>query len=310
MKNLFLKLSGNASPLLGMCAVASASLLLAAPSLSAQVNNPLLEFNFNGTGTTEISTGSNEATGGFFNSAKAAADLHSADGTGLSGLSGDRAFDNTASNQMGGTSGAPGSGGLFRIDNAHGALSAFTISGWYKSDAEFGNNARLTTGSINIDAPGNRGLRLDITGIGAVEVLRSATGNVYNQAGTWTFFAISYEAGVNGQDNVVNFYAGASDKNVSLVTTLVIASTDNNVVAASNLILGNNGSYNRPFDGLMDNFRLWDSVLDLDDLKLVRSADMQNSPLIPEASTYALMAGFVALSATLILGRRKRKSVA
>lgn len=310
MKNLFLKLSDKASPLLGMCALASASLLFATPSLSAQVNTPLLEFNFNGTGMTEISTGSNEASGGFFDSAKAAADLHSAGGSGLSGESSDRAFDNTASTQMGGTSGAPGSGGLFRVDNAHAELSAFTISGWYKSDVALGNNARLTSGSINIDAPGTRGLRLAITGVGEVEALRSDTGNVYNQAGAWTFFAISYEAGVDGQQNVVNFYAGASDKNVSLVTTLFIASTDNNAVIASSLILGNNTSYNRPFDGLMDNFRLWDSALDLDDLRLVRSADMQNSPLIPEASTYGLLAGFVALCAALALGRRKQKSAA
>ena len=58
-----------------------------------------------------------------------ATDLHSADGLGVSGLTGDRAFDNTASTDMGGGGGRADQADLGAID----ALTSFTLQGWFKT---------------------------------------------------------------------------------------------------------------------------------------------------------------------------------
>src|SRR3990167_2976306 len=72
---------------------------------TVQAQTAILEYKFDETGTTAPSTGSNVTAVTLRNSAGAATDLHSADSLGVSGLTGDRAFDNTASSSMGGSGG-------------------------------------------------------------------------------------------------------------------------------------------------------------------------------------------------------------
>src|SRR5690606_5254705 len=117
---------------------------------------------------------------------------------------------------------------------AHDALTAFTISGWYKSDTVLGNNARLANGAISIfsdSSSSNRGLTLSLSNVGSATALHTDTGNVYAQVNTWTFFAISFEA---GSENNVKFYAGTTAADVSLVATLSI-DNPSAVIAASSL---------------------------------------------------------------------------
>src|SRR3990167_3976532 len=76
----------------------------------------ILEYKFDETGTTAPSTGSDATAVTLRNSAGVATDLHSADGLGVSGVTGDRAFDNTASTSMGGSGGRADQADLAAID--------------------------------------------------------------------------------------------------------------------------------------------------------------------------------------------------
>src|SRR3990167_8181136 len=97
---------------------------------TVQAQTAILKYTFDETGTTAPSTGSDVTAVTLRNSAGAATDLHSADGLGVSGLTGDRAFDNTASTDMGGSGGRADQADLAAIDT----LTSFTLQGWFKTD--------------------------------------------------------------------------------------------------------------------------------------------------------------------------------
>src|SRR3972149_6706950 len=101
---------------------------------TVQAQTAILEYKFNETGSTAPSTGSNATVLILKDSSGAATDLHSADSLGVSGLAGDRAFDNTASTSMGGSGGMAEQADLAAIDT----LTSFTLQGWFKTD---GSNA-------------------------------------------------------------------------------------------------------------------------------------------------------------------------
>jgi hypothetical protein len=106
--------------------------------------NLILQYSFNEcSGTTAASTGSDTTALTLRSSAGSPTNLFSADGLGVSGKSGDCAFDNTASTGMGsvGIGGRADQADLDAIDN----LMSFTLAGWFKTDGTtlIGNNARL-----------------------------------------------------------------------------------------------------------------------------------------------------------------------
>jgi|SRR3989339_1059130 len=73
---------------------------------TVQAQTAILEYKFDETNTTAPSTGSDVTAVTLRNTNGDATDLHSADGLGVSsGLTGDRAFNNTASTDMGGDGG-------------------------------------------------------------------------------------------------------------------------------------------------------------------------------------------------------------
>ena len=65
---------------------------------TVQAQTVILEYKFNEAGSSTLaqSTGSNTTAVTLRNTSGVATDLHSADGLGVSGLTGDRAIDNTA----------------------------------------------------------------------------------------------------------------------------------------------------------------------------------------------------------------------
>lgn len=208
-------------------------------------------------------------------------DLLSAPGGGVSRKPSGRALDNSASVGMGGTTQAPGKGGgalvpggAARLD---GALS-FTVQGWYRSDAGQipASYARLIHShrmSVLFDSAEGQGLVLS-TDKGSVLCQDAAL----RKAGRWVFFAVAHD-GSRAADNVF-FYAGSESEPVRLVGTGSLKpGALRAALVNSPLVVGNVVEGNRPFDGFIDNVRIWaapngtDALLDQAQLETLRKVD-------------------------------------
>ena len=288
---------------------------VSALSRAATVPAPVQEFRFNETGSTTPSTGTDKSSLTLRSNAGAATDLHSADALGVSGLAGDRAFNNSASSSMG----SPGPGG--RADqndnNNIDAFKSFTLQGWFKTDGTevITNAARIidntstaagylllgTNGKPTNAATGAPGeLQLNVNNANVVSQ------NWYNDAGSWVYFAVSYD-GTLAAGNV-NFYKGTIGSPVTLEETLSLATgsvaDDTNGVTVG----GRTGLNDRPFDGFLDDLRIFGSktddsgVLSLGQLEQVRQADILNQAInVPEPGTLWLLA----LGTAALLARRR-----
>ncbi|MFA6962133.1 MAG: PEP-CTERM sorting domain-containing protein [Opitutaceae bacterium] len=273
----------------------------------------LLEYTFNQTGTTVPSSGSVSAPLTFNNAGGAAADLHSSSGGGVSGASGDLAFNNTASSGMGST----GTGGYTTsgtsIGGDLGTLTSFTIQGWFRtadSNALLGSGAKIfnlfnasTTKGIDLAGLADGTLTLNVNGVSAQSPFTTG----YYGKDVWVFFAVTYD-GTSSVNNV-NFYYGTSSGSVTLITGGTKSLNGGSMsVASTALGLGNlAGSNARPFDGSLDNVRLFGAqsgtsgVLTANQLEQYRLGDISN---IPEPSTFALLAAGSIFTVAVIRRRR------
>ncbi|HSI08223.1 MAG: LamG-like jellyroll fold domain-containing protein [Rariglobus sp.] len=211
----------------------------------------------------------------------AKADLRTAPGGGVSHKPKDRAFDNTVSLAMGGSGKTPGQGGKAVISG--GATSfdramSFTVQGWYKSDGVQipSNYARLISSqrlSVVFDGPDGKGLVLSTDRGSAL-----SPSPVFRVADQWVFFAITYD-GAGEYKNVV-FYAGSVNGPVQVVTEASLAAGAlKTVLPDVPVIIGNMPAGDRPFDGVIDNIRIWadaassEAVLNQAELEAIRRAD-------------------------------------
>ncbi len=247
------------------------------PTLTVVIPEPevVMHFDFNETGNAPGSTGTDARPVKMRNNAGTAVDLHSADAGGVSGSPGDRAFDNTGPSDHGDAASSGTNG--FRADQsvnpAIDSLSAFTISGWFKTDdtsALTGKTPRLVNNhngdGINLQflssSDGDLKLEVDTDTAEA-----ASTGLAYSAKQTWVFFAVSYD-GLSTSNNV-NFYVGfrndaeagggVGSANVALVNT---ASLNRGPLdpGTGDLHLGNRSANNRPFDGFLDEIRIENSA--------------------------------------------------
>jgi hypothetical protein len=276
-------------------------LLVSALSVSAQTT-PLIEFNFNETGSTVNNTGTSGTNAIMINSGAVPTDFHTADGGGVSGLNGDRGFDLTSATAMGGT------GPRTRIDGGGSILNgttSITVQGWMKADSAFGSSARL------LDAGGLFGL---VAASGSTMQLTTSAGSVTSttsfgaaaEVGEWIFFAVTYDG--TASENNVHFYKGSLTGEVELVDSFDLGSSTFGT-STDHLVVGNwRFNAERAFDGQMDNFRIWaetsgsGGVLGLSDLEAVRLADTTNTA-IPEPGAFAVLTGLAALSLVAIRRR-------
>jgi hypothetical protein len=220
---------------------------------SAQI--PILQYTFNETGTAAGSTGSNPTALTLTNASGVAADLHSASALGVSGLPGDRAFDNTASTGMGGA----GVGGTAFVNNymsLPSQLDSFTFQCWYNTSSVPSQAARLfDDGRISAFAGSAGGwFNFDVNSEGV------ASPTVYTQTNQWVFFAVSYDS-TQSSNNVV-FYQGSQTSPVSIVSVATLNAGAASM-ASHPLGIGNYYASNiRPLQGLMDDVRVFGSVSD------------------------------------------------
>ncbi len=251
-----------------------AGLALCASSLSAlhaavpQRDKLVLELTFDEAG--EAGSKTLDASG-------QAADLRGEPGSGVDG----RAFDNTGSSTMGGNNQHPGEGGQVKIANGSELLAgakSFTLQGWYRTQEgeKPGNYARLLASarvSSYFDSAKGKGLVISVNRDHCL-----SPDGAYRLPGEWVFFAITYD-GTKDSDNVC-YYVGSARAEVRLVGRDSMAAGEVSTSGSSQaMIIGNVGSGDRPFDGLLDNFRLWvdkggtGAVLSKSELEQVRKSD-------------------------------------
>lgn len=254
----------------------------AATPVAAVVEPPIMEFRFNETGTTAPSTGTDAAPVTLRNGAQITTDLHSADQVGVSGMPSDRAFDNSASTGMG-SDGVGGKGRMSDDDNVDGLLS-LTLQGWLRTQSEPLNNlARLctkqgsTSGFLLLGASSGT-LDLEINNVGSTTDTAA-----WSEVGEWIFFAVTYD-GTTSASNV-RFYKATRSLPVTLVETRSL-NQGRALENTNDFNVGNSGGtgVNRPFDGWLDNVRVFGSrsddrgALSAAQLEYFRQRDVQNPP--------------------------------
>ncbi len=302
---------------------------------SLQAATLLHEFTFNdpANGNITASTGTLGGSASFTSYvetgsiARQSADLHGTNGSGVSGKTGDYAFDNTASTRMGGAGASNGAtagyGGIATIDGGSASfvgLNSFTISGWYNTASETtpGSGARLLEiGNLGIWFQSGSELRITVPI--KTEGEASATSNVLKSdaallftADTWIFFAVTFD-GVTGK---LTLYAGSEKDGVLIGADAVIPSMTTNTGFLANTTTRGLGIANaltndnqRPFDGLLDNFRIWgetsgsDGALSKTELQTIMRTDLG---LVPEPASTAALIGMSLLVAAMIWRRQQK----
>ena len=308
-----------------------AGLLIGIPLLSSSHAwaVPILEYKFNETGNTAPSTGS-DTTSVQFGTNNAGlgytfpADLHGAAGSGVSEQSGDRAFDNTASTAMG-SPGAPGGGGVAihaADDNSVDDLQSFSAMGWFKSADVFTTGARL----ISSREPTSSGNGFSLFAGGTPGTLSVTIDNVtvttatafFNETNKWVFFAVTYD-GTTTSNNLIVYrgYRNATEAGANpLLDDVAIFSVnedgdgdidqDSALFAIGNSNLSETTHSRRPYDGLLDNIRIFGAdtgasgVLLQSELEAIRAADAA----VPEPNSIVL--GLLGGVSILAFRRRSR----
>jgi hypothetical protein len=228
-------------------------------SRSLRLNKMMVgEYQFNGDLSNGSITSTTHNTGylstpvSLLNSAGTATNLHSADALGVSGQSGDRAFDNRATTSMGSTGGK----GSIADRTWFRGLQAFTLQGWFKTDGAqtLGNGASLIE---QFDANGGWALRSTSAGkltltVGDGSTTKTATSSqVFTQQNQWVFFAVTFDK--RPSSNEVSFYVGTDTASITLAGQASISSANTSDTVAVPVTIGSG------FDGLLDNMRIFAS---------------------------------------------------
>lgn len=231
-----------------------------------------------------------------------------ADGSGVSGLPGDRAFNNSAATAMGGTINGSGGRGTHAADfEAVDGLLKFTIAGWFKTDSTIaiGANAVLFDNRTGISGvrvhgdpniPGNLVLAVD-------NGSNSSTGFGATQA--WVNFAVTYDGTILQPGPNVFFYAGGINSALTLVGSGTNtngsgndpASNDSNALSIGSRVLFGTSDAD-PFDGLIDNIRIWSEIVPVATLETLRQTDAGVSTVPEPTSLITLLLGVTGLGLT------------
>ena len=268
------------------------TIILLALGLGASVahaQTPIIQFNFNDSGTSTADSGSS-TTGANFQSGGVATDLHSAAGAGVTGSSSDIAFNNTAATGMGTTSGGQAllTGQVSALEN----LESFTMVGWFNTDTGEEIGAQGTLFSMTASGAGF-GLSGDTANPGNLDLTVNGTviggsGNFFSATSQWVFFAVTYD-GTSTSSNV-KMYEGTTSANATLVKTLSL-NKGTEVSPSSALSIGQRVNGTDAFDGLLDDMAIYGSstdntgALSLAQIQDIRAADL----VVPEPHTVALL---------------------
>ncbi len=264
-------------PFLGLAAS------LAAGFLSAQT--PVLHYDFNASSAKSYpSQGSaKDAIAGKGDKQQAGGS-----GSGVSGRKDDRAWDATANT----TAGAVTPANNARLETAAGinaldSLEAFTVVLWFTSEQTLDSAVRLfgrtdsatkqTTGFVlRTYTPKKMGGKAAVElGIGNGTTRSTfvsdycAKGRGFNITGAknkWVFLAVTWDG------SMVRFYAGNTGEKVAAAGARAYKGRMAPATGKP-LIIGNTSGKNRGLDGKIDNFRIYNLALGLDQLETIRQSD-------------------------------------
>lgn len=257
-------------------------LMLLAPDIAVA---QIVEFRFNDTGTTSVSTGASTPALTFRDLGGDEADLHSAAGLGMAGdivghpdFGTDRSFDNTASLVMQGLGGIA----LNTSDTSVSQLKSWTVSGWYKTDGEqiFGNGGTVVVQSpvcFNVNCnPGINAVGFAVRGewgngfrtsVNGTNTGTGSSGNTWEDKHTWVFFAVTYD----GTQSIANLHYYRGYRNATEATTHPVSTTETafdtldkgETLPSTGIAIGNRvDDMSRAFDGYLDNIRVFGSRAD------------------------------------------------
>lgn len=248
--------------------------------------------------------GMNEASGNYASTGSVQADLvpsgdnqvYGSAGSGVSGLAWDRAWDASANT-------VTGSGNNSRLMNATDVdaidgLPAFTLTFWFNLDQTVASATRFLYNSDSVSPTKGFVVRTRLSssktgfdirlgnGTGYTEVVSSyfASGTGYNRLHTWVFAAITWD-GSN-----VNFYVADAATAVAAAGGGVFAGP----LAADDqpLVVGNRESTSTAgVDGLLDDVRIYDAALSMNDLEAVRLDDLNPPTIVTGAISGPSMVG-------------------
>ncbi|RRJ95106.1 LamG domain-containing protein [Opitutaceae bacterium TAV4] len=237
--------------------------------------------------------------------------VQGADKTGVSGQTGDRAFNNTAST-MGYNTVPTGGGGVSAP--SLGNLSSFTVTLWFKTDGKqpLKNSARLFDASNRFVLAGLASGRVALTynlGSGNSGTLIDVTDTttLANQDPSWVFIALTYDGtSTTGLDNV-KIYAGSASESVKLIgsnSSVSITGIQN----LPTLYFGVNGpAGGRAFDGWLDDIRVYGNASTGAGALSIEALDAVRLQSIPESAMTALFAGGAGLFALVAWRYRAEK---
>lgn len=257
------------------CCLFFSSLFAEAQFIPAGEPVPILEYRFNETGIFAPSSGTDQVTLTLRTNNSSPFDMHSEEGSGVSGRKGDRSFDNSASTTRSGgvADGLP--------SESISGLKSMTLLGWLKSKADPLTFAPRVIESWSGPYLGGRNPGRLVFNANTNET--GATSDAYfGEIGEWFFFAVTFDGTTN--TNNIHFYKGLTTSNVTLVG--IFSATPG--LAPSSvpyLKIGNTdteGANRRPFVGWIDNIRIFGSktdsggVLNQTQLELLRTKDVLN----------------------------------
>lgn len=253
----------------------------------------IMQYTFEGSGTSLTNEGTlgSSANLGTFNSTDQPADLRTASGTGVGGVG-----------QAGNFLATPNTAGPYGITSGAVALNittGFTISGWLdmatwtSASSVFRNQSGNAGMSLLVNS--NDRLQLQL-GSGSGSTNLNPTNGAYAGAVDegWMFFAITWDG------STVTFYRGDDElaSSLSVVgTSAYTAGVANN--ASTAFALGNTAAAtnDRPLNGLMDDFRIYNNFLNASEVNAVRLS------AVPEPSQVSLL--LAALAGCILFAKKK-----
>ena len=242
---------------------------ISGPLLMGADLEPRLVFDFNaGTGMSAYGAKSNPVELLMFGPNLEPQSLYGEAGGGLTGKPGDFALDIGKTTHGMGSKGQ--SGGLARIPSGPselGAMTSFTVTGWFKAVSKLEGAARI----VEYSDPTVAGFMIFANGPGMLTLavnkqqvsIPRHSANVLSEGGEgqWVFFAVTYD-GSKSTGNAV-FYGGTTASEPQVITT---EDLDAETVAKLDrhgwLTIGNNNDGIRPFHGMLDDIAIFASPSD------------------------------------------------
>lgn len=226
-----------------------------------------------------------------------------ADKSGVSGKSGDYAFDNTATSGMAGAN-----GGVISAPAFNTALTSFTVSMWFKTDEVLSGSARLFNTGQGFLLAGTDDGKLSFNGrkngesSGSSQMI-AVTNDIFKTQNEWIFVAVTYD-GTGSTSSVAKMYVGTATTGVIEIGSVTSTATFGAKSLGSLFFGATSASVTNAFDGWLDDIRLYGATsgasgaLTLEQLEAIR---LSAAPIPEPASATAVLAAF-AVAAVFAIG--------